>query len=308
MVLGQTMHQNGYDAFDASQTSPVRFDPQPTRPQSHFQESAVKEFIGDRIDIYSLKLSYKLPQMEITSATSYWDRRTSQQQDAGENFAWVYQQLFCGAPVSCLPSPGVPAGYYRPYPYSSPVGFGLNQTDETRQFSQELRAVYTTERSQLVAGVFYSDLRSIWSEAGGSPGLSLLTPPGTNPAGLTFGARNPYPITPSAIFADGSLKIGPAVRVGGGVRWYNYNTRADVYEWGATAYTLNPDIAARPARPQCTSDHRPGHSESSEKPLLTFRVYTRLVAQHFRLGHGFTTAVTRTVVNFASAIMISKSG
>ncbi len=249
MVMGQSMHQNGYDEFDASQSSPVRFDPQPTRRQTHFQESAVPEFTNDAIDIYSLKLTYKAHDLELTSATSYWNRRTSQQQDAGENFAWVYQQLFCGAPTACLPTAGVPAGYYRPYPYTSPIGFALQQTDATRQLSQEFRAVYATDRSQLVAGVFYSDLRSTWSETGGDPRLSVLTPEGTNPAGLTFAARNPYAITQSSVFSDGWLKIGQAWRLGAGVRWYQYSTRADVYEWGATAFTLNPDIATRPSRP-----------------------------------------------------------
>ena len=286
MAMAQSLHQNGYDQFDASQTSPVTFDPRPTRPQTHFQAGATRELIQDRISIYSLKLTYHLPQLELTSATSYWNRRTSQQQDAGENFAWVYQQLFCGAPGSCLSSPGVPSGYYRPYPYSSPVSFGLAQMDETRQLSQEFRAVHATERSQWVAGVFWSDLRSIWSETGGDPLLSVLTPPGTNPTGLTFAARNPYMITQSAIFTDGWLKIGRAFRLGGGIRWYQYNTRADVHEWGSTAYTLNPDISTRPATPIHSANGDQGINprlDLSYIPNPDLTVYAT-VAKGFRPG------------------------
>ena len=91
-----------------------------------------------------------------------------------------------------------------------------------------------------VAGAYYSSLRSIWNELGRAE--QPWTP--AIPDGSFFSSWNPYTIKQTALFADGTYKITDQWRLSAGVRWYNYKSQQDEFEWGYDAPQLTPPAAS----------------------------------------------------------------
>ena len=149
---------------------------------------------------------------DLTSATAYFDRHAVRTMDASEKLCWTTKG---GAP-------------FVPVPYS--------ERDPSHHFSQELRLTsHDSGGLHWVAGAFYSSLRSNWNEISNSP---LAATPAI-PDGSYFTSFNPYTVKQTPLFADG-YKIMDQWKLSAGVRWYQYKSEQDEFEWGYDGPSLIP--------------------------------------------------------------------
>jgi outer membrane receptor protein involved in Fe transport len=211
----QRMVLGGYDDFDSPPGAGAAY-------VGHYEAFNVPEPIDDTIHIFSLNAVFKTAFADLTSATAYWYRDAHQTQDASESVAFAN-----GAALV-------------PLPYS--------EVDDSRQFSQEIRLnSNNSDTFHWVAGAFFSDLNSLWQEYGAN---ELYTAP-TNPTGIIYESNNPYTVTQSALFVDGSYEFTKQWKFEAGLRWYDYQSRQYEQEWGYDA-----SVPAPIPRTQTTaSDH-----------------------------------------------------
>jgi len=243
MAMTQNLEMGGYDLIDGPPGLPH---------MAHYEAFNTPEPISDRVYIYSLTLTGNLGFAELTSATSYWNRKAVQTQDAAES---IYTTLAGAVPLV-------------PVPYS--------ESDPSHQFSQEVRlssigngAVHWT------VGAFYSDMTSDWNEYGANPANTGA------PGGVYFQSYNPYNIKQTALFADGSYKFTDTLTLSAGVRWYHYDSTIDVSEWGLV--TPNP---TQPASPAVTTASDKGYDPRinlSYEPNANLNTYIT-AAKGFRPG------------------------
>jgi iron complex outermembrane recepter protein len=212
-AMDQSLHVGGYDLLDGSPDSAS-----PSRVyDAHYEAFPIRESIRDDIAIFGLTVNANVNFADLTSATSYFNRLGVQVQDASES---IYYSNQGGTPFA-------PVAYY--------------ERDPSHQFSQEIRLT-SHDRWGLhwVAGVFYSELHSIWNEISGSP--ENVTP--AVPDGAYFISFNPYTVKQTALFADGSYKITDQWKLSAGVRWYTYKSQQDEFSWGYDGPNLTPPPAA----------------------------------------------------------------
>jgi outer membrane receptor protein involved in Fe transport len=209
----QRLHLGGYDLLDGSPTS---FSPSRVS-NAHFEAFPLRDGVRDDISIFSVTVNANVGFADLTSASAYWERVGVQTQDASESIYWTNK----GG------SPFVPVGY--------------TERDPSHQFSQEIRlASHDSGGLHWVAGVFYSELHSVWNEIGISP---LNATPAV-PDGSYFISWNPYTVRQTALFADGSYKFTDQWKLSAGVRWYRYNSEQDEYSWGLDGPNLTPPAAS----------------------------------------------------------------
>ncbi len=198
-VMYQHLRMGGYDTFDS---------PPGPADLAHYEAFPIREPLIDYAKIYSLTVTDHLGFADLTSATAFWDRRQTQDEDA----SW-----------SIYYSNGLTAGpAFLPIPYY--------EIDPSHQFSEELRlSSRGSDRLHWVTGAFLSDLHSTWIEAGSNPQNTL------NPLGVYFDAINPYEVKQLALFADGTWQIARQWSFSTGLRWYRYASRQIEDEWGYDA-------------------------------------------------------------------------
>jgi iron complex outermembrane recepter protein len=211
MVFRQSLVLGGYDLLDSSPTSSAPGQVY----NAHYEVFPLREGIHDDVHIYSLNINANLGFADLTSATSYFNRRNWQAQDASES---LYYSNGGAAPLA-------------PVLYS--------EVDPSHQFSQEIRlASHDTGSLHWVAGVFYSGLKSIWNEISNSP----LNASPSIPDGSYFTSWNPYWVKQTAIFTDGSYKFDEHWKLSAGVRWYSYKSEQHEFSWGLDAPYPNPSV------------------------------------------------------------------
>lgn len=194
--LYQRMVMGDYDEFDS---------PPGAAYLAHYEAANVPEPIADTVHIYSITAVANLGFATLTSATAYWDRQEHQTQDASESVSFAL---------------GI-------YPY---VAIPWTEIDVSKQVSQELRLTSRgDDRLHWVAGVFVSDLNSLWAPSSGAN--TVFSQPG-NPTGLVAAANNPYKIDQTAVFADGSYRITDRWKFSTGLRWYRYQSKQLEQQWG----------------------------------------------------------------------------
>ncbi len=242
MAMYQSLKMGGYDLIDSPPGLPYL---------AHYEAFNTPEPISDKVQIYSITMTGNLGFAELTSATSYWNRKAVQTQDAAES---IYTTFGGAQPLLAVP---------------------YSESDPSHQFSQEIRLSSAGNGAlRWTAGGFYSDLTSDWNEYGN----------GINTAGpdvLYFQSYNPYNIKQSALFADGSYKLTDALTLSAGVRWYHYDSTIDVSEWGLV--TPNP---TRPASAAVTEASDKGFNPRvnlSYEPNANLNTYIT-AAKGFRPG------------------------
>ncbi|HWW80237.1 MAG TPA: TonB-dependent receptor [Steroidobacteraceae bacterium] len=186
------------------------YDLPPGITDARFQPNNNSEPISDEFKLYGLTASYDLGFAELTSASAYYSRTESQTQDTSE------------ALYSLLPLYGVTISQFYPNVF--------NETDTTRQFSEELRVASTgTGPLQWIAGAFFSHFQSIFAEYNASIPI-VANAPGelaVDPAGILYQANNPYHIKQYAIFGEGTYAFTENWKLTAGARWYKFDSRAD---------------------------------------------------------------------------------
>jgi iron complex outermembrane recepter protein len=195
----------------------------------------VPEPFFDYFSLLSEVITYDLSFAQFTLATSYWHRHADQNQDSTE----ALQNL------DVLPA-------YLPA--------SVTEYDTTSQFSQELRLTSTTEgKLQWVGGVFFSALHSLYNTYNQSPAYAQFSVGGAaaNPEGIIYRGDIPYLLTQYALFADVSYKITPALKLTGGLRWYEFDTYERFTQSGlntesgnATPFSGSIDQSARGFNPK----------------------------------------------------------
>ena len=199
MALYQHLYMGGYDTFD---------DPPGAAYMAHYEAFPVREPIEDDVKLYSVTMTDNLGFADLTSATAFWDRRETQDEDA--SWSIYYSNDGPAGP------PFVPIAYY--------------EIDPSHQFSQEIRLTSRgSDRVHWVTGAFFSDLHSTWIEESSDP-LNTL-----NPLGAYYDSVNPYTMKQFALFADGTLQITKQWSFSTGLRWYRYASRQIEDEWGYDA-------------------------------------------------------------------------
>ncbi len=197
----QKIEMGGYSQYDLP----------PGIPDAHYEPFNAGEPIYDIFRLYGLTINYDMGFAQLTSASSYYSREENQTQDDSEA---LYS-------VVGLFGVSIPQFYNIPF----------NETDNTRVFSQELRLASTGGgRFQWIAGLFYSDFESIFSEYNASVPLAFISVGGAaaNPLGIIYQAYNPYHIKQYALFGEGTYALTDTLKLTAGIRGYKYNSRADL--------------------------------------------------------------------------------
>ena len=212
LAIFQNIRLGGYDEYDLP----------PGLPGYHFQPTNAAEPITDKFQLYGLTATYDLGFADLTSATAYYTRTESQTQDTGE-------ALFSLLPLYNF----TPTQYY-----SAP----FNETDTTRQFSEELRLVSKGDGPlRWTVGGFYSNFKSVFAESNYLPAFVATTPNGLtdNPLGTLYQANNPYYIKQYGLFGEGTYSFGEGFKLTAGARWYKFESRANEETTGLLALSGN---------------------------------------------------------------------
>jgi iron complex outermembrane receptor protein len=186
------------------------YDLPPGITDAHYEPFNAYEPIYDEFKLYGVTVTYDMSFAQLTSASAYYSREENQTQDNSEELYSVVG-LFGGTSTQFIDIP-------------------FNETDTTRQFSEEIRlASVGTGAFQWIGGLFFSNFESIFSEFNASVPLAYLSVGGAaaNPNGIIYQAHNPYHIKQYAVFGEGTYAITDALRLTAGLRWYKFESRAD---------------------------------------------------------------------------------
>jgi outer membrane receptor protein involved in Fe transport len=197
-------------------------------------------------NLYSLTLHWKAGPGELVSASAYFDRRVDENEDQSE-FVWAaITSGICYPPNGPGPPPGTP--YCNP-PQPGPI----EELKVYQSFVEEVRfASSLSGPLQFVVGGFYSDFH-------GRVPFASLYPPSEVPNldnELTGGMPNNSAGIPNLIFAQDyhtdvqepalfgelSWDITKALKVTGGLRWYQVKTTSFGFEEGLATGNFNTVI------------------------------------------------------------------
>ena len=185
----------------------------------------VPEGGSDRWNLYSLTAHWQTAVGELVSSTAYFDRRVDEHEDQSE-FVWA--AITSGACAN-------------PAPFCNPPAPGpIEEIKAYQRFVEEIRFVSALSGPlQFVIGAFYSDFH-------GRVPFASLYPPSEVPNldNELGGPNNPdYPnlifaqdfhtdIQEPALFGEISYQITSALKMTGGLRWYQVKTTSHGFEEG----------------------------------------------------------------------------
>jgi iron complex outermembrane receptor protein len=185
----------------------------------------VPEGGSDWWNLYSVAVHWKSELGEIVSSTAYFDRRVDEHEDQSE-FVWA-----AITSAACA----------NPAPYCNPPSPGpIEEIKAYQRFVEEVRFVSSLPGPvQFVLGAFYSDFH-------GRVPFASLYPPSEVPNldNELGGPNNPdYPnlifaqdfhttIREPAVFGEVGYQITNALKVTGGLRWYQVKTTSHGFEEG----------------------------------------------------------------------------
>jgi len=209
-IFYQHTYQGGLNAYDNP----------PGTTLAHYQPFDIAEPYTDQVTIYSLVASYAFKDVTVTSASSYWTRKSTSLQDSSEQIAGLL-----GLPGYTTASGGI--GPAR-----------ASEVDSTSEFSQEVRLSSNGSRPfQWIIGGFYSS--NVDSSVGTATVPALAAIAGTT---NLFTTRVPQQITQEAGFIHASYQFDLGFKLEGGARYFVYNSAfsvtGDGYLFGTPTTTL----------------------------------------------------------------------
>jgi outer membrane receptor protein involved in Fe transport len=208
-VLHQRIGQGGPNTIDV-----------PPGNEAHYQPFDQPEPYSDNFTLASLTVKYDLGLVDLTSATSYWQRRQSQTQDISEAM-----QYFIGGFL------GPPAAF----PFTTAAG-GLgagtiSELDKTHQLSEEFRvASKGAGPFQWQLGTFYSSFSAGSHVFSYYDGFTALF--GTN--NLADNLRI-LTMEQEAVFGEASYQVLDQLKATIGLRWFNYSSNSATQVSGVSA-------------------------------------------------------------------------
>jgi iron complex outermembrane receptor protein len=223
----QNSKQDGISAYDSTPGT-----------QTHYEVFDIAEPLTDKISVFSLNVNYLFDAFSVTSSTAQWNRRSTQTEDASENF----NNPNTGATYASnngLANPG----------YYGPTGSGRvygHEDDPSGQFSEELRFA-SKGRGPLdwVGGVFYSNYAATWNFNGTTDTPGAYMDLGTfAPATTTawFVAKSPTRLIQYAAFGEATYHITDALKANVGLRYFSYDYRFSsvISGWGSALGAATP--------------------------------------------------------------------
>jgi iron complex outermembrane recepter protein len=199
-AMYQKISMGGYDEYDLP----------PGNPQAHYQPFNNFEPFYDEFRLYGVTITYDLSFAQLTSATAYYSREENQTSDVSEALYSVVGLFGQSIP-----------GYLQ---------IPFNETDSTRQTSEELRLASTGSGPfQWISGLFFSKFESIFTEYNASEPLAFIGTGGAaeNPDGIIYQAHNPYHMKQYAVFGEGTYAFADSLKLTAGVRYYKFDSTAD---------------------------------------------------------------------------------
>jgi iron complex outermembrane recepter protein len=250
----QRIKQGGPNEYDAS--SGIA----PSAPTlAHYEPYNLPEPFVDSYKLFSGTVTYDLPFATVTSATSYWSRSETQNQD----YSQVLQNAFYLSQY---------------YPEID------KEIDSSRQFSEELRLASSGDGPfQWVGGAFYMSFKSIYDAAANNAQLCSLSTGGcaANPQGIAFDAYDPYWTDEEALFGEASYKLTDTLKLTMGVRGFHFDNKGSFLVNGILTQTGNATQTSSVVR-----SHDSGYNPKvnlSYTPSNDLTVYAT-VAKGFRPG------------------------
>ena len=234
------------------------------------QYTQQREGITDDFTLGDLKIVYGFGGAELTSVTSYTDRKVVVKRDATQLTGSVTFDVFGDVPQVRISSP-------------------LYDTTKLKVFSQELR-VGSTGKNTLdwLVGGFFQDVDRHYGQDLPTPGYDALTStlgPGNTSADLNAPPDTPfysnlfYKLKQYALFGEGTWHATDALAATGGVRFYKY-TEDRVLNFGG--------FFANPTPPGGVPASVDSHGVSP-RAILSYKAsddaqFNAQVSRGFRLG------------------------
>ena len=203
LLMYQRISDTGYSEYDSPPgTSPVL---------AHYQPYNLAEPFSDTFHLLGTTITYDMGFAKLTSATAYYGRDESQNQDDAE----AYYSFF---PLFSLPAQFPPETF--------------NETDTTQQLSEELRLTSSGNgKLQWIVGAFFARFESAFNEYSAFPGIAN----GANPLGIIYQAHNPYHMKQSALFGETTYAFTDKLKLTTGLRWYQFHSGANEEVSGVAA-------------------------------------------------------------------------
>ena len=217
-IIYQKIETNGFNRQEVYNLYANRFTT--TRPSVTLREREqfllLEEEFGDELIIGDLTMQASLDGFQVTSVTSYTDRKILVSRDASALTGSVSVDLGFPTAGVLLPS-------------------NLRDNTDVQQFTQELRVGSDSSSPfQWLVGGFYSNTDRIYAQRLPTPGYDAFTNArlgaGTSaavangfPADSPYNADIPYTLKQLSIFGEASYTVAERLTATAGVRYYGFN-------------------------------------------------------------------------------------
>ncbi|HEX4596153.1 MAG TPA: TonB-dependent receptor [Burkholderiaceae bacterium] len=238
LVMLQRITDSGYSEYD---------DP-PGDRLVHYQPFSLGEPFSDDFRLFGVTATYDLGFAKLTSASAFYSRTESQEQDDAE-------ALYSFFPLFAIPAQFLPILF--------------NETDTTQQLSEELRLTSSSNGPlQWIVGAFYSRFESTFWEYSAARSVAPFSLGGApaNPLGIIYQAHNPYHMKQYAIFGESTYALTEQFKLTAGLRWYQFRSSASEEVSGVATGTGNGSqaVASFPAsnsglNPKVTLSYETNH-------------------------------------------------
>jgi len=223
------VNEAGISAFDA-----------PPGTLAHYEPFNIPEPMTDKEIIGGLDAKYSFDSFDATLVTAYWARRSTQFEEASEEFNNPDQGLSYASNAG-LPNPG----YYGPAGTGESYGY---ENDPTRQFSTELRFASTAKGPlQWVGGAYFSHYWATWNFTGTTPNPSAYADIGTGAPATTpdwFDAYSPTTMEQYALYGNATYALSSRFKASVGLRVtdYDYQFESSISGWGSALGAATPSV------------------------------------------------------------------
>jgi iron complex outermembrane recepter protein len=252
-VMFQNMDEGGRPNFD--------YPPGPSPVLAHYETADIKEPVTDHFAMVANTITYDFNFATLTSATSFWGRKSAETVDSAEQFQSIYSLV----PANTNPDQS------------------FIETDTSHQVSQELRLASTDTGSfRWIVGGFYSSMIAPYREFGASPFCAISVGGcAANPTGITVNAWAPYEVKQYAAFFDLSYHFTPTLTGTTGLRLSRFENSL----FQSVSGLYGPDGNATPATNYTESSNHAATPKFnlSYEPTADLTVYAT-IAEGFRPG------------------------
>jgi iron complex outermembrane receptor protein len=198
--------------------------------EAHYQPYNVPEPYGDSFTLYSLRARQRFSGFSLTSVTGEYVRHTSMYEDSAEPTQDFFESII-----------GIPN-----VPYSAVGPFVTIATDDSKQFTEELRLTSSGAGPfEWLVGGFYQDFDStddVFTNTPGPIATEILGVPSLYDIGVATNYRQ------YAGFGQASYRFLRRLKLTAGMRYYSYRIRETLAESGGLPNgSLIPTVFDLPA-------------------------------------------------------------